>query len=82
MILKINLENLQFPNKNLKMREKELKKMKKEQLLGIVRHVLTFVGGILVAKGLATESLSQELIGATMTLVGGIWSIIEKNKTN
>ncbi len=55
--------------------------MKKEQLLGIVRHVLTFVGGILVAKGLATESLSQELIGTTMTLVGGIWSIIEKNKT-
>jgi hypothetical protein len=54
--------------------------MKKEQLLGIIRHVLTFAGGVLVAKGLATESLSQELIGAAMTLVGGIWSIIEKNK--
>jgi len=54
--------------------------MKKEQLLGIVRHVLTFVGGILVAKGLATDVLSNELIGAAMTLVGGIWSIISKNK--
>lgn len=54
--------------------------MKKEQLLGIIRHVLTFVGGVLVAKGLATEVLSQELIGAAMTLVGGIWSIMEKNK--
>jgi uncharacterized membrane protein YphA (DoxX/SURF4 family) len=54
--------------------------MKKEQLLGIVRHVLTFVGGILVARGLATDVLSNELIGAAMTLVGGIWSIISKNK--
>ena len=54
--------------------------MKKEQLLGIIRHVLTFAGGILVAKGLASEALSQELVGATITLIGGIWSIIEKNK--
>jgi len=29
--------------------------MNKEQVLGLVRHILTFVGGILVAKGLATE---------------------------
>lgn len=54
--------------------------MNKEQILGIVRHVLTFAGGILVAKGLATEAMSTELIGATMTLIGGIWSIIAKNK--
>lgn len=54
--------------------------MTKEQVLGIVRHVLTFVGGVLVAKGLATESLSGELIGAAMTLIGGIWSIVAKNK--
>jgi uncharacterized membrane protein YphA (DoxX/SURF4 family) len=53
--------------------------MKKEQVLGIVRHVLTFTGGILVAKGIATEALSQELIGAVITLIGGVWSIIEKN---
>ena len=56
--------------------------MKKEQVLGIIRHVLTFTGGILVAKGLATESMSQDLIGAAITLIGGIWSIIEKNKKN
>jgi uncharacterized membrane protein YphA (DoxX/SURF4 family) len=54
--------------------------MKKEQLLGVVRHVLTFVGGILIANGLASEALSQELVGATITLIGGIWSIVEKNK--
>jgi hypothetical protein len=54
--------------------------MTKEQVLGIVRHVLTFVGGVLVAKGLATDVMSNELIGAAMTLVGGVWSIISKNK--
>jgi hypothetical protein len=53
--------------------------MKKEQVLGIVRHVLTFAGGLLVAKGIATEAMSQELIGAVITLVGGIWSIVSKN---
>ncbi len=54
--------------------------MNKEKILGIVRHVLTFVGGVVVAKGLATEAMSMEIIGATMTLIGGIWSIISKNK--
>jgi hypothetical protein len=53
--------------------------MKKEQVLGIVRHILTFAGGVLVAKGIATEALSQELIGAVITLIGGIWSIVAKN---
>lgn len=53
--------------------------MKKEQILGIVRHILTFAGGLLIADGLATEALTQELIGAIMTIVGGIWSIVVKN---
>lgn len=54
--------------------------MKKEQVLGIVRHVLTFAGGLLVAKGIVTEAISQELIGAAITLIGGIWSIVSKTK--
>jgi hypothetical protein len=54
--------------------------MQKEQILGIVRHALTFIGGALVAKGLTTDVLSNELIGAAMTLIGGVWSIISKNK--
>jgi hypothetical protein len=54
--------------------------MKKEVLLGIVRHVLTFGGGILVAKGLVEESLVQELGGSLVTLIGGIWSILQKKK--
>jgi uncharacterized membrane protein YphA (DoxX/SURF4 family) len=52
--------------------------MNKEQVLGLVRHILTFVGGILVAKGIATEAQSVELVGAVITAIGGIWSILSK----
>jgi hypothetical protein len=52
--------------------------MNKEQVLGILRHVLTFVGGIVIAKGLVDESLYTELVGGVMTLVGTVWSIVSK----
>ena len=52
--------------------------MNKEQVLGILRHALTFVGGILVAKGLVDESTFVELSGAVITLVGGVWSVLSK----
>jgi hypothetical protein len=55
-------------------------KLTKEQIIGIVRHGLTFVGGILIMKGLVDESTSQEVIGGIITLVGTVWSIIDKNK--
>lgn len=54
--------------------------MNKEQILGIVRHSLTFIGGLLVMKGLVDESTVNEIIGGVITLTGTIWSIIEKNK--
>lgn len=52
----------------------------KEQVLGIVRHTMTFVGGILIAKGLIDEGVVTEITGAVLTLVGSIWSVVEKNK--
>ena len=52
--------------------------MNKEHLLGIVRHTLTFVGGILVMKGIVDEAAFSEISGAVLTLVGGIWSIFSK----
>jgi hypothetical protein len=51
--------------------------MNKEQILGIVRHALTFVGGILVIKGIASEATTNEVIGAVMTAVGAVWSYIK-----
>jgi hypothetical protein len=56
-------------------------KLTKEQILGIVRHGLTFIGGILITKGLIDESTATEIIGGIITLAGTIWSIIEKNKS-
>jgi len=53
--------------------------MNKEQVLGIIRHALTFIGGVLIIKGLSSEAQVSETIGAIMTAVGFIWSVI-KNK--
>jgi hypothetical protein len=55
-------------------------KLTKEQIFGIVRHALTFIGGIVVMKGLTDEATITEVIGGAMTLTGAIWSIINKNK--
>lgn len=53
-------------------------KLTKEQILGIVRHGLTFIGGILIMKGLVDEATSTEIIGGVITLTGTIWSVITK----
>jgi hypothetical protein len=53
-------------------------KLTKEQIMGIIRHGLTFVGGILVMKGLVDETTVTEIIGGAMTLTGAIWSIVDK----
>lgn len=55
-------------------------KLTKEQFLGIVRHSLTFIGGILIMKGIVDDALLNEIIGGVTTLAGAIWSIVAKNK--
>ena len=57
-------------------------KLTKDQLMGIVRHVITFVGGILVTKGLIDDSILTEIVGGSVALSGAIWSIVSKNKSN
>lgn len=54
--------------------------MNKEEILGLVRHALTFVGGVLVTKGLLEAGLMQEAIGAVMTLTGVVLSVLNKRK--
>ena len=54
--------------------------MNKEQVLGIIRHTLTFVGGFWVMKGITDESFVTEIVGALVTSIGGIWSIVDKAK--
>ena len=52
----------------------------KEQILGLVRHALTFAGGIIVAKGLVSDAMFGEILGVIMTVIGSIWSVVSKNK--
>lgn len=54
--------------------------MKKDKILGIVRHALTFIGGIVVVNGMADDAIIQEVIGGVVTLIGTIWSIVDKDK--
>ena len=54
--------------------------MSKEMVLGLVRHGLTFIGGLLVTKGLLDANLLTEIVGGLITVVGGVWSIIAKKR--
>lgn len=56
--------------------------MNREQKNGLIRHTLTFVGGLLLYNGLLNENEVQEGVSALMTIVGLVWSILEKRKTN
>jgi hypothetical protein len=51
-----------------------------DKTLGLVRHILTFVGGYLVTSGVLTEVTLNTGIGAVATLIGIVWSVIDKNK--
>jgi hypothetical protein len=53
-------------------------KLTREQILGIIRHALTFVGGIFVMRGLVDETIVTEIVGGVVTLTGAIWSIVSK----
>ena len=50
-----------------------------DKILGIIRHVLTFAGGYAVAKGYVDETTMLELVGAGVTIIGGIWSVVAKS---
>lgn len=51
-----------------------------EKLSGLVRHVLTFLGGFLITKGVIDEATLQEVIGAIITISGFIWSFTSKKE--
>ncbi len=55
--------------------------MNKEAILGVVRHILTFGGGFVVAYGIGNTEMANDAIGAIMTLVGIAWSIYDKKST-
>jgi hypothetical protein len=48
--------------------------------MGLIRHLLTAVGGATVASGWMDEGVVQDIVGAVMTLAGAIWSILAKRQ--
>lgn len=49
-------------------------------IMGIIRHVLTALGGGLVASGDLDPQSLEVAVGAGMTLIGLIWSLVEKRR--
>ena len=50
-------------------------------IIALLRHLLTFIGGTLVAKGLLDATALQEIIGALITLLSVGWMAVEKVKS-
>jgi hypothetical protein len=46
--------------------------------IGVIRAVLSALGGVLVVKGYGDESTIQALVGAVLVFIQGGWSIYEK----
>ena len=49
-------------------------------IIALLRHLLTFIGGTLVAKGILDATALQEIIGALITLLSVGWMAVEKVK--
>lgn len=54
--------------------------MKFEVALGLLRHILTLVGGYYVASGKLDPTNADTIVGAVTTLIGTGWSIKHKIK--
>jgi len=52
--------------------------MSKDQILGIVRHVLTIGAGYLVGAGHLDDAMAQQAVGALIGLAGVLWSVLAK----
>jgi hypothetical protein len=49
-----------------------------EHMSGMVRHILTSIGGVLVMMGYTDEMTMATVVGAAMTLLGFAWSWMAK----
>jgi hypothetical protein len=48
--------------------------IKPDMLISMLRHVLTFIGGIIVARGWIDAEIASQMVGAIITLVGLLFS--------
>lgn len=52
--------------------------MNKDIVLGLVRHVITAGGGLVIGKGYIDASAFDAAVGAIVTLIGIGWSVVDK----
>lgn len=55
--------------------------MKREEVLSLVRHLLTFVGAVLVKKGFTDDGTLEMAIGGVMAIASMLWSNADKKAT-
>lgn len=54
--------------------------MNRDQIMGLIRHILTTVGGGLVTNGYFDEATGNALLGGIMAVIGLVWSWTSKTK--
>jgi hypothetical protein len=54
--------------------------MNKDMILGVVRHILTAVGGALASQGVMSADDTNAIVGGVVALVGLVWSMLNKKK--
>jgi len=52
----------------------------KSAVIALLRHLLTFIGGTLVAKGILDPETLTEIIGSVLTLLSVGWMALDKTK--
>lgn len=52
--------------------------MQLQFVLAMLRHLFTFVGGYIASRGWADGATVDVVTGAVLTIVGAVWSLIEK----
>lgn len=54
--------------------------MNKEQFMSFLRHLITFVGGLIVAKGGMDPGTVETIGGVVITLAGMLWGMFSPDK--
>ena len=49
-------------------------------ILAMLRHALTFGGGFLASRGIVDSATVEVVSGAILTIVGAVWSVVEKKQ--
>jgi hypothetical protein len=75
-----NRQRLDRQKRGTQSKPLDLKQMNRDAILGIVRHILTTGGGVLVTNGTLTSEQLQTGAGSLIVLVGIIWSVWAKKK--